>query len=269
MPLADYSTYEFPATDGQRAIYYRGAGPGVIILHELGGLNPETIEFADRLVERGFSVHLPLLFGRAGQSMSGLRMLGDAIRFCISREWRALAIGETRPIANWVRALGREVHRRCGGIGIGAIGMCLTGSFVIPLVLETDFLVAPVTCEPSVPFGIGNARRCDPGVSAADLDAARDRLHQNDVVMLGYRFTDDKLSSHERFETYRRRLGDRFEGCEIDSGPGNAHGIKPKAHSVFTFDYRDQLGQPTREAFDRVVAYFQQKLLPRTSGFPG
>jgi len=261
MPLADYSTYQFAHDGTDRAIYHQGAGPGVIILHELGGLNPETIEFADRLVDRGFCVHLPLLFGKAGQTMSGLRMLRDAIRFCISREWRAIALGEARPIASWVRALGREVHRRCGGRGIGAIGMCLTGSFVIPLVIEAEFLVAPVTCEPSVPFGLTKARRSDPGVSLAELEAARERLVQNDVVMLGYRFTGDQLSPPERFATYREKLGDRFEGCEIDSSPGNSHNIGPKAHSVFTFDYRDDPNQPTRKALDQVVAHFRN-LLP-------
>jgi dienelactone hydrolase len=230
------------------------------MLHELGGLNPETIAFADRLVERGFSVHLPLLFGRAGQTMTPLRMAGDLVRFCISREWRALAVGESRPIAQWVRALGREVFRRCGGKGIGAIGMCLTGSFVIPLVLEPEFLVTPVTCEPSVPLGITRSRRCDPGISPTELAGVRERLQQTDVVLLGYRFSNDGMSPPERFETYRERLGDRFEGCEIDSSPGNPHGIPGRSHSVFTFDYRDEPDQPTRQALEQVVAYFKDRL---------
>jgi hypothetical protein len=63
-----------------------------------------------------------------------------------------------------------------------------------------------------------------------------------------------------RFDTLRRELGDGFEAIEIDSGPGNAHGIPRTAHSVVTTDLVDAAGHPTREALDRVLALFRQRL---------
>ena len=40
------------------------------------------------------------------------------------------------------------------------------------------------------------------------------------------RFTHDPLCPAERFDTLRRELGAGFEAIEIDSGPGNRHGIR-------------------------------------------
>ena len=80
--------------------------------------------------------------------------------------------------------------------------------------------------------------------------------------MLGLRFTNDIAVPKERFERLRAELGDRFLAVEIDSSPGNAHGIRKQAHSVLTEDLVDEPGHPTREALDRVLAFFQERLRP-------
>ena len=82
----------------------------------------------------------------------------------------------------------------------------------------------------------------------------------NGCPVLGMRFTHDPLCPAERFETLRRELGPGFEAIEIDSGPGNRHGIKRLAHSVVTEDLVDAEGHPTRAALERVLALFQQRL---------
>ena len=79
--------------------------------------------------------------------------------------------------------------------------------------------------------------------------------------MLGLRFTHDRMCPGERFETLRRALGSGFEGIEIDSGPGNPHGIPRTAHSVLTVDLVDRPGHPTHEALERVLARFRERLL--------
>jgi hypothetical protein len=56
-----------------------------------------------------------------------------------------------------------------------------------------------------------------------------------------------------------------FEGIEIDSGPGNPHGIPGIAHSVVTNDLVDEAGHPTRVALDRVLSFFRQQLLGETA----
>jgi dienelactone hydrolase len=75
-----------------------------------------------------------------------------AIQICIGREILAFAAAMDSPITNWLRALARDIRRRCpDGRGIGVIGMCLTGGFTINLMLE-DVALAPVACQPSLPL---------------------------------------------------------------------------------------------------------------------
>ncbi len=78
---------------------------------------------------------------------------------------------------------------------------------------------------------------------------------------MGMRFTGDKLSPPERFETLRQELGDNFIGVEIDSSRGNAHGIPQNAHSVVTNHLVREAGHPTQEALDNVLGFFRERLL--------
>lgn len=79
--------------------------------------------------------------------------------------------------------------------------------------------------------------------------------------MLGLRFTHDPLCPAQRFARLRQELGGGFEGIEIDSGPGNPHRIPRHAHSVLTAHLVDEAGHPTRQALDRVIAFFRERLL--------
>jgi dienelactone hydrolase len=60
---------------------------------------------------------------------------------CVSEEFAkleagVLQAGVPRPIVDWLRALAAHVSGLHGGAKVGAIGMCLTGAFAIPLILE-------------------------------------------------------------------------------------------------------------------------------------
>ena len=59
---------------------------------------------------------------------------------------------------------------------------------------------------------------------------------------------------------YKDELGDNFIAVEIDSSPGNPHGIPKSAHSVLTEELVDQPGHPTKDALDRVLAFFRDRL---------
>ncbi len=60
---------------------------------------------------------------------------------------------------------------------------------------------------------------------------------------------------------FARRVADAgFEAIEIDSGRGNPHCIPRTAHSVVTLDLVDEAGHPTREALDRVLCFFAERL---------
>lgn len=259
--LADFETYEFERDGKRRTVYRKGQGPGVLVMHEIPGITPEVADFARRLADEGFRVDLPVLFGEPGRPLSGGYLLGSLVRCCISAEFKALAKHESSPVADWLRALAKQMHGQIGGRGVGALGMCFTGGFALPLMMEPSVL-APVLSQPSLPFAVSSSRRCALGLSEVELENVKKRTSSEGLGVLGLRFSHDKAVPPERFETLRRELGDAFEGFEIDSSPGNPFGIKPGAHSVLTNDFVDEAGHPTREAYERVVSFFKQHLAP-------
>jgi dienelactone hydrolase len=119
--------------------------------------------------------------------------------------------------------------------------------------------MAPVLSQPSLPFPVSRSHRAALHVSPEDLAVVKQRAAAGCTV-LGLRFTRDPACPGERFETLRRELGAGFEGIEIDSGPGNPHGIPRTAHSVLTLDLVDREGHPTRAALDRVLSLFRERL---------
>lgn len=241
-----------------RTVYRRGSGPGVLVMHEIPGITPQVADFARRVADAGFSVALPHLFGTPGKPLSNAYAVGQLARACISREFHVLAAHHASPITDWLRALGRHLHQEVGGPGIGAIGMCLTGNFALALMLD-DTLLAPVLTQPSLPFAVGAERRAGLHISPETLATVKDRVAAGACV-LGMRFTHDPMCPRERFDTLRRELGPGFEAIEIDSSRNNPHGIPRTAHSVLTNDLVDTEGHPTRQALDRVLAFFQERL---------
>ena len=51
---------------------------------------------------------------------------------CASREFASLA-DRTNPAEHWLRVLAARAHAERGGSGVGAIGMCFTGGFVLAM----------------------------------------------------------------------------------------------------------------------------------------
>lgn len=256
--LADFGRFEFEHDSKRRTVLTLGSGPGVLVMHEIPGITPEVAGFARRLAGEGFAVYLPVMFGTPGRPFSGGYLLGQLARCCISSEFAALSKHRSSPIADWLRALCRHIHQERGGRGVGALGMCFTGGFALSLMLEPAVL-APVLSQPSLPFGVTAAHRCAVGLSPGELEAVKARTAEG-VCVLGLRFSHDRMSPPERFETLRRELGPAFEAIEIDSSKGNPFGIPASAHCVLTNDFVDAPGHPTRAAYDRVVAFFRGAL---------
>jgi dienelactone hydrolase len=259
MSLSGFSTSSFTHDGATRTVYRKGKGPGVIVMHEMPGITPTVRQFAERVADAGFTVVLPHLFGTPDKPMTVPYTLGQIARGCVSREFKVLAAREASPITEWLRALCRSVHAEIGGEGVGALGMCFTGNFALALMVD-ESVMAPVLSQPSLPFGIGAERRAGLHVSDEQLLAIKRRPDRCPV--LGLRFTEDWMVPRERFDHLRAELGDRFEAIESDSRRGNPHGIDVTAHSVLTHHFVDREGHPTREALDRVLGFFKERLLP-------
>jgi dienelactone hydrolase len=261
VPGFDVTTFTH---DGRtHEVYRAGAGPAVIVMHELPGLYPGMATFGQRLVDAGYRVYLPSLFGRPGAPLNGKQIRGSLMRICVSREFYMLA-DRTAPAVTWLRALAAQAHAECGGPGVGAVGMCFTGGYALAMAVEPAVL-APVLSQPATPGPVTARKRAALGLDAADLASVKTRTADG-LCVLGLRFSRDKASPPERFGTLRAELGDAFEVIEIDSAPGNPAGIPQSAHSVLTEDLVDTPGHPTRAALDRVLAFLAGRLTPESPG---
>ena len=241
-----------------RPVFAAGSGPAVIVIHEVPGITPPVAQFARRVVDAGFSVRMPSLFGEPGRAMSTGYVVKSISQACVAKEFVALALDRTSPAIGWLRALAAQAHAECGGPGVGAVGMCFTGGFALGMMID-DRMLAPVLSQPSLPFPVSPARRKAVGISDADLIRVKERAAAG-ACLLGLRFTKDPAVPAARFETLRQELGDAFIAVEIDSSKGNPYGIPRSAHSVLTEHFVDEPGHPTREALDRVLAFFSEQL---------
>jgi hypothetical protein len=125
------------------------------------------ITFAQQLLQAGYTVYLPSLFGRPGQPASTGAVLRSTLRVCVSREFAILA-DRTSPVVTWLRALAAAAHRECGGPGVGTIGMCVTGGFALTMAVDPAVL-APVVSQPGLPAPLTAAKRAAVGLDATDL----------------------------------------------------------------------------------------------------
>jgi dienelactone hydrolase len=256
--LDGFTRSEFSHDGRTRDVYRAGSGPAVIVIHEVPGLHPGVIAFGRRVVDRGFRVCMPSLFGTPGKPVGAAYAVRSLTTGCLSRDFASFALDRTSPITGWLRALAADAHAECGGKGVGAVGMCFTGGFALGMMLD-DRMLAPVLSQPSLPFPLGKKRKAAVGVSDADLAVVERRARQGACVM-GLRFTKDVAVPDARFDTLQRVLGDGFIAVEIDSSKGNPYGFKRSAHSVLTEHFVDEPGNPTADALERVLAFFDERL---------
>jgi dienelactone hydrolase len=257
----------FTAKGKTRETYTIGSGPGVVVIHEIPGITPEVAALGRRVAGRGMTAVLPALFGMPGKSATAGYAAAEFARVCISREIACLLRQRYSPVTAWLRALCRDVHRQCGGPGVGVIGMCATGGFALALLAEPS-VMAPVLCQPSFPLPFTAAHKADLGISPDELAVAKARCREG-VSILGLRFSEDRFCRAERFQTLRAEFQDAFEAIEVDSSPGNGFDIPARAHSLLTADLVDQEGHPTHEALERVLSKFQDALGITANGAAG
>ena len=223
--------------------YRKGSGPGVVVVHEIPGITPAVMKFADEIVDAGFTVVMPLLVGEVGRAPYKKYMLSSMSKVCVSREFTTLALGKTSPVIAWLRALAKQLHREVGGPGVGAVGMCFSGGFALGMMLD-DVMIAPVLSQPSLPFAFGKSRAADLNLSPDDQLAIAQRATQGCEV-LGLRFTGDRLVG-TRFDSLRALLGEQFIAVEFASSAKSDHSVLTE--------------QRQAEGVRRVVDFLRDKL---------
>jgi dienelactone hydrolase len=261
-PLDDFDPRDLVLEGVGKRIHVAGSGPAVIVMTEMPGISPHVVRFARWVRDAGFTVWMPSLFGRDGAVPDADE--GKAIfkRACVSAEFRAFAGQGASPVTQWLRALARHAHAECGGPGVGAIGMCFTGNFALSMMLEPAML-APVLSQPTLPLDNPAALESPP----EELAAVRERLEREDLTVLAYRFAGDRFCRAERFDAYRRALGDRFVERVLPDDAANRDDLPPffrdvvgGPHSVVTVHLIDEAGQPTVQARDEILGFFRMRL---------
>lgn len=264
--LSDFEPRNITLLAISKTVYVAGHGPAVIVMTEMPGISPQVARFARWVVGAGFTVYMPSLFGVDGAVPDVAGGMAVMQRACVSAEFRAFANkkgdNQASPVTHWLRALAKQAHEQCGGPGVGAIGMCFTGNFALTMMLEPSML-APVLCQPSLPFD-------DPAgleISPIELAAVRQRMERDDLTVLAYRFAGDKYCKAERFSAYSDALGTRFVAHILPDSAANTELQNPffdkvvaSPHSVVTTHLIDQTGQPTLAARDQILAFFTQRL---------
>jgi dienelactone hydrolase len=257
--LTGWSVTPFTGGGYTHDVYRRGQGPGVVVIPELPGIHPGVLGLGNHLVDSGFTVVIPSLFGEPGRPHSLGYLLPTLARACVAREFAAFVTSRQRPVSVFLRALARDLKASTPGPGVGVIGQCFTGGFALAAAVD-DSVLAPVLSQPSLPLPLTPAQRRNAGVSDPELNAVADRAAKEGLCALGLRFSEDKMSPRDRFATLKDRLGDAFEVIEINSAPGNGHGFSRMAHSVLTDELREVDGHPAYEARKRVVEFLTARL---------
>ncbi len=264
--LADFDRSTFVHRGKERDIFRKGSGPAVIVIAEIPGITPKVAGFARKVADIGCTAVMPHLFGVPGRDPVGGGRAASAIDgaktllpLCVSREFTMWATNRTSPVVEWLRALADAEHERCGGPGVGAIGMCFTGGYALAMATHPN-LIAPVLSQPSMPVSLTARQRRSIDCSPADLEIVKQRCASEGLQVLGLRFKGDRLVPPERFGYLRDQLGEAFIAVELDDADANPD-AEMWPHSVVTEHLIDEDGQPTRAALDQVLELFRSRLL--------
>ncbi|WP_168075449.1 dienelactone hydrolase family protein [Caulobacter sp. SSI4214] len=254
-PLAGFERFVFNDGRWSREVFRIGAGPAVIVIHEVPGLHPGVLEFARDLAAAGLTAFCPSLFGKPARPVSRGYAIGEILKnICVRREFSVWKDGRSSPIVDWLRALARQVHEECGGKGVGAVGMCFTGGFALAMMTEPS-VVAPVMSQPSLPLKDKGGLDC----SASELACAKRRFKDEDLSLMALRFSSDKLVPDARIARLKAEFGDKVEVIELadeDAAPG----VPMAPHSVLTLHLHRSIPDcGTMRARDQVVAFFREK----------
>lgn len=234
-----------------RDVYCCGAGPPVVVMHELYGATPNLFRFAYRVAAAGFSVYVPILFGQPNRSGTGFYAVQQAVAVCLTSEFAVFASNRLSAITDWLRALASAISAAHNGKGVGVVGLCLTGNFALSMMLD-PITVAPVVCEPALPFAVSGAARRALHLSDSEIAAITARTEQG-LKILAFRFNGDCISPSERYEN----LCTTFPGAI--RGDGYLKPTCPHAHSVFVEHYDDS-GSSTRAAFDELREFLRVQI---------
>lgn len=224
-------------------LYAIGTGRPLILVHEMTGVTRATIELARDLANEGFRVYLPVLFGDFPQPDGFGPKMRAVAHVCLSREFHLLSTEQTSPVTDWLKSVTRWVADQHPERKVGLIGMCLTGGFVLVMMLALQ-AGAVVVCQPTIPLALSGRARRSYGLSAQDVTAAQ--AHRPALPILALRYARDVICPRERLE----QIGTDFPRAQVIHLPG---GPWPMSHATLT-------DQRSAHATQLVLSFLRQHL---------
>lgn len=234
----------------------------VLLLHEYDRLSGSTLDFAKRLSAQGFTVYVPLLFGRAEGGRGGWPFVRNTLELIFSPQWNvALGVDEHQPITDrlervcWrISNLTPHRHR-----GVAVIGMCLTGAFPIAL-LDQKCVIGAVLAQPSAPFfWVLPGAKQTPGVSAQDLQLAATRARDDDIDVFWTRYEEDTIAQDAKFGPIRAAFGTHLQDhtIKLTLKEREKWGLTKHAHATLTLCFNDNPSPdyPPRVLFKDLLTY--------------
>ena len=236
MDLDTLPRYRFPATGPGREVLWMGDAESrrpVVLLHELAGLASETADYARTLVEAGCVVHMPVIFGTAGQES----WVKGAAQLCWGRQLSLILSDRRSKVADWLIELCRHVKERHGR-QVVVIGMCATGGVVFSL-LGDDAVGAGVSAQPSLPIRFSGSRPniAALGASVTDVETAA----SSGKRLLALRYQNDRICPAGRIV----QIQTSFPDAGVVELPG-------KLHSTLVYDPHDDARRGVMELLDEV-----------------
>src|ERR1700709_1862360 len=122
--LTGWTVEPFTAAGFTHDVYRRGEGPGVVLIPEMPGIHPGVLALGNYLVDNGFTVACPSLYGTPGAPGMRLGAVPVMLRGCVAKEFAGLATNADRPVAHYLRALARDLNEKTPGKGVGGMGQC-------------------------------------------------------------------------------------------------------------------------------------------------
>lgn len=240
-------------------------GPGVLLLHELAGLSQHTATFGASLMDAGFTVAMPHLFGRVGTkgNKGTAAGIGGLLGLCIAREMSLFLRDQPPKGTEWLKEAARILGERSDSTrGVGVIGMCATGAFAMATVFDPQ-VGAVVASQAALPA----LRRGSWGMPGGD-----ERLAGGDTAVMALRFCTDAKAGKGRVRRLPGLMNETLSYRE--SGPtepnlpqaqrGIKEGIGDRLHVVWAGGRGHSLLTSERVdlAITAVISFLRENLKP-------
>ncbi len=212
---------------GYLAVPASGSGPGVVVIQEWWGLNPQIKEVCDRFAEEGFVGFAPDLYRGKATTMED-----EAGQMMMSLNIEQAA----KDMAGAVDFLKR--HDAVTGSGVGVTGFCMGGGLALWLAtLRPDDVKAVVPYYGVIPW-----------------PAAQPDYSKLKSPVQGHYAENDDFANPETVRKLEEELKGHGARVEFFVYPGVGH--------AFTNHHRPEVfhEEHSRVAWERTVAFFRENL---------